>query len=570
MRRTRTSWRGALARRAPRSATCAAGAFLAAVAILPACAPADPPPAASEVLEAGPGAHWYRGNLHAHTSRSDGNAAPEAVAAWYRANGYHFLAISDHDMAPDAGQQAALESTFNAPGRFLVLAGEEISNAVGPLSVHVNAVNVAATIPPARAAGVEAAVAANHAAIDGQSRGEGRDILAQLNHPNFTYSITAEHLMRLPGTAFFEVYNGHPLSHNPGDGLHMSTESLWDVALAWRLDVLGLPLLYATAADDSHQYQAGGDAVPGRGWIQVLSGSLAPGALFDAMRAGRFYASTGVALKRIVATGDRLEVEVDPEPGTDYTIEFIGTRRGFDAAATPPVSATGRPLYASHRYDDAIGTVLSKRRAGRATYRFRDDDLYVRARVTASRRHHAASQPLQYAQAWVQPVVGPAGRRPSRPGLQAPAPPPPALHQGVTRRFQALRDGESARLLPASTIQCSLDTVTDDTGTPRPAYPSQGSVAFAGWVARPGAGRVPDSLAIVLDGARDYVVEDAPGRWRPDLAGHHGDPQLERAGFHRSFELGDVAPGEYRIRLVGFTNGTAESCDSGKTLRVAA
>lgn len=579
-------------------------AWVAAVLVLlAACTPADPPAQPSQVYEEGGSARWYRGNLHTHTLWSDGNELPEAVVDWYRNNGYHFLAITEHDLAPgDEGWVAAsrrpatmagldgslaperrdgdhveelrlkplheLQTTFDAPGRFLLLPGEEISDAVGPVSVHVNAVNLATTIQPARAASVDATIAADFAAIAAQAKTEGRDILAQLNHPNFTYSITAEHLMRLPGVAFFEAYNGHPLSNNPGDGLRMSTESAWDVALAWRLDVLGLPMLYATATDDSHHYQPGGDASPGRGWIEVLSPALSPDALFDAMREGRFYASTGVRLKRIVATADRMEVEVEPEAGTQYTIEFIGTRRGFDTTATPPASATDRPIYASHRYDPKIGSVLSRQQGTSAIHRFDDDDLYVRARITATRAHHDPSQPLQFAQAWVQPIVGPAGHAPSRRDLAPPAPPPPALHRGITRRFQALDKDEATRWLSRPRIPCSVDTLSDARGISWPAYPSRGSAAFSGWIADPGTGRVPGSFAIVLEGARHYMVEDGPGRRRVDVANHFGNPAFEAAGFHASFELADVAAGEYRIWLLGFDRGNATVCDSGKTLQV--
>lgn len=571
-------------------------------AVMASCAPADPPPAASQVLEATPAQHWYRGNLHTHTLWSDGDATPESVVDWYRSNGYQFLAITDHDLVPegerwlsttrlpaaaasaggiqlqtrqtDAGdefrltRQDELEAHFNAPGEFLLLRGEEVSDAVGPVTVHLNALNLPATLAPARLDTVQRTVEANLAAIARQGGASGRDVLTQFNHPNFTYSITAEHLIRLPGTAFFEVYNGHPLSNNPGDGLRASTESLWDIALAWRLDVLGLPLLYATATDDSHHYQPGGDAPPGRGWVEVLSATLTPDALFDAMRAGRFYASTGVRLKRIVATKDRLEVEVEPEPDTQYTIEFIGTRSGFDPTTTAPLSATGRPLYASHRYQGAIGTVFSRRTGTQAVHRFGPDDLYVRARITASRPHHTPSQPLQSAQAWVQPLTGPAGHAPSRPHLQPPAPPPPGLHQGVTRRFQALHAKE-ARLLSSRPMPCALDAMSDARGITWPAYPRRGTMAFSGWIADPTNRRVPDSFAIVLQGERSYVAEDGPGRRRPDLVQHFGDPRYERAGFHSSFELFDVEPGDYRIWLVGFSGGEPAACDSGKTLQVS-
>src|SRR3712207_809841 len=39
---------------------------------------------------------WFRGNLHTHSNRSDGVAAPEDVIAAYRAAGYDFVVLTDH------------------------------------------------------------------------------------------------------------------------------------------------------------------------------------------------------------------------------------------------------------------------------------------------------------------------------------------------------------------------------------------------------------------------------------------------------------------------------------------
>lgn len=43
------------------------------------------------------GRYPYRGDLHVHTNRSDGQQAPAVVAANYRKNGYDFMTISDHE-----------------------------------------------------------------------------------------------------------------------------------------------------------------------------------------------------------------------------------------------------------------------------------------------------------------------------------------------------------------------------------------------------------------------------------------------------------------------------------------
>ncbi|MBR2343272.1 MAG: hypothetical protein IKA64_03365 [Clostridia bacterium] len=42
------------------------------------------------------GDRWYRGNLHTHTTVSDGVLSPEAVKKLYRNMGYDFIALTDH------------------------------------------------------------------------------------------------------------------------------------------------------------------------------------------------------------------------------------------------------------------------------------------------------------------------------------------------------------------------------------------------------------------------------------------------------------------------------------------
>jgi predicted metal-dependent phosphoesterase TrpH len=39
---------------------------------------------------------FWRGNLHTHSTASDGHLAPAALCDFYRSAGYDFLAISDH------------------------------------------------------------------------------------------------------------------------------------------------------------------------------------------------------------------------------------------------------------------------------------------------------------------------------------------------------------------------------------------------------------------------------------------------------------------------------------------
>ena len=41
------------------------------------------------------GRRWYKGNLHAHTTVSDGRMTPEECIALYQSKGYDFLALTE-------------------------------------------------------------------------------------------------------------------------------------------------------------------------------------------------------------------------------------------------------------------------------------------------------------------------------------------------------------------------------------------------------------------------------------------------------------------------------------------
>ena len=41
------------------------------------------------------GRNWYKGNLHLHTTISDGQRTPEESFELYRGNGYDFVARTD-------------------------------------------------------------------------------------------------------------------------------------------------------------------------------------------------------------------------------------------------------------------------------------------------------------------------------------------------------------------------------------------------------------------------------------------------------------------------------------------
>ena len=39
---------------------------------------------------------FYKGNIHTHTTKSDGDEDPIKVTSWYKEHGYDFLVLTDH------------------------------------------------------------------------------------------------------------------------------------------------------------------------------------------------------------------------------------------------------------------------------------------------------------------------------------------------------------------------------------------------------------------------------------------------------------------------------------------
>lgn len=406
---------------------------------------------------------WWKGNTHTHTWWSDGDSPAENATAWYREHGYNFLVLSDHNRLQDTGiargtlalqvshwypitDEARREALriyrerfggdwvqervyggvpevrlktidefrhlFEAPGEFALIKGEEITDRFETHPFHMNAVNIQQQIDP-RGGGTPTQIIQNNlnAVLDEGLR-SGREVFAHINHPNFRYAITVEDLLAVnyqTGEGYFELYNGHHGVENYGDDHHIGIEKMWDILLAKRIGEGDGAVLYGIANDDAHSFtswRVGGDANPGRGWIMVQAQRLTPDSIVAAIKHGDFYASTGVSLRRLDRHDNQLQLDIEPEPGIEYTIEFIGTRRGIELAGVDvgnlPDNLQGR---VSKRYSKDIGTVLKTVRGTKARYQARGDELYVRARVLSTKPHPNPFKAGDTEMAWTQPLV---------------------------------------------------------------------------------------------------------------------------------------------------------------------
>jgi hypothetical protein len=331
------------------------GAFITALVLAPQAARAD----------------WYRGNTHAHTINSDGDTSPDGVVRWYREHGYQFLFITDHEFITDVGPLNAL---FGAQGRFLVLPGQEVTQwGADPArsAAHVNGLFVSHVVWPVgdrhclgsgcgahAAAGVPLSETfrANIAGILAQHG------IAQINHPNYRWSVHPEDLNLIPDGTLLEVWNGLDGINNLGGGVgngdaRPSAEGYWDYLLSRGKIVWGV------GSDDSHE---AGDR--GHAWIMVHAAELTPAAIRGAIEHGDFYASTGVQLDGVIVSDSQLSLTIhEARAGVArYRTRFVGQG----------------------------GRVLSEVAGTRPVYRFAGGETYVRAAVIDSNGKQAWTQPV--------------------------------------------------------------------------------------------------------------------------------------------------------------------------------
>lgn len=237
-----------------------------------------------------PGRFW-RGNLHAHSTLSDGAQTPEAICRDYREAGYDFLALTDHFM-----EKYAFPIADTLPFRtesFTTILGAELhAGQIGNGTAwHILAVGLPDDFPATPASESGPALA---------QRAMAAGAFVAVAHPSW-YALTEADVLSLGPVHAVEIFNGIAGGDN-------------DRADSWPLLNVLLDRGYrytAIAADDAHRKPGYTDF--SEGWVQVKAAENTPDALLAALKAGHFYASTGPEIHDVQVTpGKSLTVRCSP------------------------------------------------------------------------------------------------------------------------------------------------------------------------------------------------------------------------------------------------------------------
>lgn len=234
------------------------------------------------------GRKWFKGNIHAHSTLTDGHHTPEELAEIYRAHGYDFLSITDHWKVSETKEENGI----------LLIAGCEYNTGADVCEGIFHITSLGCTETPVLDRSADAKTI-----VDEIHRCGG---IANLAHPAWSMNTCEQLLPEFDGevlplfgadvTEIFNSVSDFPFNCRPYSGVVLD-----------QLAARGyLPRLVAT--DDVHRRA---DFNLCRSYIWVQADEWSCEAIMEAIRAGRFYASQGPTLE-VTETEDQLIVECSP------------------------------------------------------------------------------------------------------------------------------------------------------------------------------------------------------------------------------------------------------------------
>lgn len=235
---------------------------------------------------------WFKGNLHLHTTNSDGKLRPEVVAKLYKDNGWNFIAFTDHNFYTDTNK-------FDTEN-FIVIPGVELDTTNDkPLRIY-------------HVVGIGADEKDNFTDSHIFERPEWRgkktaqgliDKLTSKNnfavfcHPNWS-RLEFSDFSDLKGFSAIEIYNfGCDVENRTGLSI-----DYWDSLLRRGRKIWGV------ATDDAHHLindRCGG-------WIMVKCKKLSRQSIMNALQAGSFYSSQGPEIYEFKIIDNEVHIECSP------------------------------------------------------------------------------------------------------------------------------------------------------------------------------------------------------------------------------------------------------------------
>lgn len=239
-----------------------------------------------------PGRFW-RGNLHTHSTRSDGALSPEEVCRRYRDEGYDFLALTDHFIG-SYGYPIVDTEAFRSNGFTTILGAELHSGAMANGELwHILAVGLPPDFAPSNSP-TFVPVKDQETGAEIAARAVAAGAFVAIAHPQWS-GLTLDDARTITAAHAVEIYNhGCATGADRADG-----GAILDLLLT---EGRQLTLI---ATDDAHFTEPDHFG----GWVMVKAQENTPEALLAALKAGAFYSTQGPELRDVYLEGDEIVVE---------------------------------------------------------------------------------------------------------------------------------------------------------------------------------------------------------------------------------------------------------------------
>ncbi len=242
-----------------------------------------------------PGRFW-RGNLHTHSTRSDGVLPPDEVCRRYQAQGYDFIALTDHFVG--CYDYPLTDTSPYRSDAFTTILGAELHT--GQMSNgeiwHILAVGLPADFRPPSAPDFQPRPG-QETGPELACRARAAGAFVAVAHPEWS-QLTMEDARALDAAHAVEIYNhGCFTGCDRGSGFQIYEQLLNE----------GRRLMLC-ATDDAHFNEPDHFG----GWVMVRAEKNTPDSLLAALKAGAFYASTGPEIHDVRWGDDSVEISCCP------------------------------------------------------------------------------------------------------------------------------------------------------------------------------------------------------------------------------------------------------------------
>jgi len=263
---------------------------------------------------------WFKGNLHTHSTSSDGVLSPDEVVDWYRGRGYHFLALTDHRVPSEARSVAE---------DFILLSGIEMDGIDPDIGLfHLIGLGFEGALDLSLYQDYPDWLATGLSVQDTINTLRAAGAIVYLAHPYWSGEMSKD-LLSLDGCFGLEIWNG---ACEVWDCKGLSVVHWDDLLAAGRR-------LWGVGADDCHWWPGRADA--GLGWVWVKAEELTQAAILSALEQGHFYASSGPQIHDLQLVGNEVHVYCSPVASVD----FVGNGRFSRRVVAPPGKTLSEASY---------------------------------------------------------------------------------------------------------------------------------------------------------------------------------------------------------------------------------